>query len=119
MNLVELAFGSKPIHIGAPLIRVADDLDILELYVPEHTFFRAGGLIQKLRNRTLSRRGHDALVAILTENAMITGQVDITKQVLTAIDYQWRRCPGRYVPDRRTVGSLFSRLAAQARRILA
>jgi hypothetical protein len=60
-------------------------------------FLRAAPLVEKLRNRTISRTRYGQLHAIMAQNALLTGQVDETAKVLTAMDEQWKWCPARYL----------------------
>jgi len=107
---IEHAFYSKPgQHQGADGLRVrrppgqtrvrlASEIEsMLELYVTEKTYFRAGPLVDKLRKRTISRRHYELLVAIMMENMLTTGQVDETEAILKVMARLWRRCPRRYL----------------------
>ena len=95
---IEMIFGSRRV-MPVVEVRLADELDVTELLVDESVFLRTAPLIDKLRDRTLSRRRYGQLVAVLTENAMKTGQVDETRRVLAAVDRRWKTCPAAHVPD--------------------
>lgn len=79
-------------------IRMADDLDHIELYLAEHLAPRMEPLVIRLRTRTLGRVGYARLRALLTENAMVMGQMDETGAILRQIERHWRWCVLRYVP---------------------
>lgn len=96
-------------------VRMADDLDHAELAILHHLAYPIEPLIIRLRTHTLGRVGHDRLVAILTENALLTGQTDDTATILAAIERKWAWCPLRYIPwPPRTLRHLFR--AAPTRR---
>jgi len=78
-------------------IRLATDLDRMELLVSHETFIRCAPLIERLRRRTINRRRYELLRAIMVENAMVTGQVDETETALAALARHWRWCPARYL----------------------
>jgi hypothetical protein len=68
-----------------------------ELMVPDEIYQRASPLVNALAQRRISRRRYKLLRAILIENALATGQPDVTAHVLDAIEHQWWRCPLRYL----------------------
>jgi hypothetical protein len=68
-----------------------------ELLVPEGIYERASPLVNALATRRITRRKYRLLRALLIENALITGQPEVTDHVLDAIETQWRRCPLRYL----------------------
>jgi hypothetical protein len=86
-------------HIRSGMIRMANDLDTMELLVSDDVFFRATSLVDRLRRRTITRPRYETLVALITENALRTGQVEETQEVLGLLDRHWRRCPARYLPS--------------------
>jgi hypothetical protein len=55
-------------------------------------------LVARLTSGTASRRDHETLLALLTHNAMFSGQVDETAVIVAIVDRYWRRCPKRYWP---------------------
>ena len=68
-----------------------------DLAVPAEVYQRAGPLVDRMRNLSISRRQYRLLRAILVENALCTGQTDMTDLVLRVIDQRWRKCWRRYV----------------------
>ena len=94
---IGMIFGSKRV-MPVVEVRLADELDVTELLVDESVFLRTAPLIDKLRDRTLSRRRYGQLVAVLTENAMKTPP-DETRRVLAAVDRRWKTCPAAHIPD--------------------
>jgi len=99
-------------------VRTADDIDHVELLLTPEVFRRAHPLLHRLRYRTLGRGGYEALVSILVENAILTGQPDETAFVLRVIGWHWMFCPFRYVPwPPRTLAR--PRPQAQLRKIVA
>jgi hypothetical protein len=82
---------------GQPNVRMASELDTLDLMVSEDVFLRTAPLVEKLRRRTIGRRHYALLCAVMVENAMLTGQVDETAAVLRVLAKHWARCPARYL----------------------
>lgn len=110
MNDIEHAFYSKPgrrqgdrgLRVRRPpgqnKVRLASQIEsMMELWVTEATYMRAGPLVDRLRNKTISRRHYKILVAIIMENCLTTGQVEETEQILVTLAKLWGRCPQRYL----------------------
>jgi hypothetical protein len=89
-----LGFRSKP--IGPPTLHLAF-AQAWELMVPDHIYERASPIINQLADKTITRRKYKLLRALLIENALLTGQPDVTDHILAAIEQRWRRCPLRYL----------------------
>jgi hypothetical protein len=89
-----LTVGFDPNFSG---IRLATDLDRMELLVSHETFIRCAPLVERLRRRIIDRRRYELLRAIMVENAMVTGQVDETEAALALLARHWRWCPARYI----------------------
>ena len=100
---IENAFYSKGgIRQGAPTVRVAHHIEtLIELWVEGDRFYRIAPLTDAIRKRRITRRKYELLISLLTENALATGQVDETAQILEALGGMWRECPARYLPDLR------------------
>jgi hypothetical protein len=68
-----------------------------ELMVPDDVYRRAAPLVNALATRTINRKHYKLLRALLVENALLTGQPEVTEHILGAIEKQWSRCPWRYL----------------------
>jgi hypothetical protein len=79
-------------------IRVADQLDRVELLLDPRIERPIAPLIGRLRQRTMTRRQYQRLVSLIVQNAILTGQSDATVSVLDVVDRKWRKCPMRYWP---------------------
>lgn len=80
------------------MIRTADELDEVELYIAERLAPHLEPLVIRLRTKTLGRAGHARLIAIMAENALLSGQPEAHAAVGRIIARHWRWCPLRYVP---------------------
>jgi hypothetical protein len=95
---IEMEFYGRPAGwTGQPNVRMASELDTMELMVSEDVFLRTAPLVERLRRRTIGRRHYRLLCAVMVENAMRTGQVDETEAVLRVLAKHWTRCPARYL----------------------
>lgn len=103
MLKIEQAFYSHPgPRQGAPTVRMASRAELmLELWVAPAIFARAAPLVDRLRLRRLTRYQYEALRSMLTENSLVTGQVDETLAMLEVVARMWRRCPACWLPDLR------------------
>lgn len=79
-------------------IRMADDLDSYNLLLSVAIGRQVEPLINKLRDRTLTRREYELLRSLLIENMLKEGQPDETRIALVVIQEHWTRCPSRYLP---------------------
>jgi hypothetical protein len=80
-------------------IRIADQLDRVELLLDPRVDRAIAPLVGRLRNRTLTRTQYRRLVSLIVQNAILTGQSDATVSVLDVVAQKWRKCPMRYIPS--------------------
>lgn len=88
-----------PVKLRVMSIRIADQLDRVELLLDPRVDRAIAPLVGRLRNRTLTRTQYRRLVSLIVQNAILTGQSDATVSVLDVVAQKWRKCPMRYIPS--------------------
>jgi hypothetical protein len=118
LKIEESFYSKRGTHMGERSIRMASQIELLvmELWVTQDTYARAAPLLESLRRRTLSRRRYEILVAIMTANALATGQPDESSALLEVMGRMWAKCPARYLPDLRPLRRKIRALLARVRR---
>ena len=115
LKIEEAFYAPRGRHQGERSIRMASPIELLvmELWVTQDTYKQAAPLLERLRQRTLTRRKYETLVALMTANALTTGQPDATAALLTVIERMWDRCPARWLPDLRPLSLALRRAIAR------